>query len=262
VVAFPSVPQSSEEVFQMLFGEDTEQSITCYGDTMACTEIAEIVFRDVQEQLDRDPEEDLEMWADWDEENPQPLSLLEKVTKSFEHRYFYLKGSYADLDENENLIFYPICSANPKQYFGTKKGQLERCLKWEEALDNLRKEEGKFEQKIREENDLVDPPYNLKDSDEEMEAKYEKTESNYEKLRSMPEWKAKQSEFRKKQYYMYRRWEAAKQRTAELDAKAFLEDNPDAFILFTSYSDDSTEGGIIEHGEVFSELPYVRISNH
>ena len=106
----------------------------------------------------------------------------------------------------------------------------------------------------------MDEKYFYKDTEKVKKEADIKSAENYKKLKKLPEWKKNQTEFRKKERYILLRGEIAQNKTAELDAKAFLTDNADAFILFTGYNDSCN--GLMEHGQIFHNLSYVRISNH
>jgi hypothetical protein len=54
-----------------------------------------------------------------------------------------------------------------------------------------------------------------------------------------------------------------REKIAEEDAQNFLDDNKGKFIFIISYSDrDSAQGCTMEHGNIFRNVPYVRISQH
>jgi hypothetical protein len=53
------------------------------------------------------------------------------------------------------------------------------------------------------------------------------------------------------------------EKIAEEDAQNFLDDNKGKFIFIISYSDnDGTQGCTMEHGNIFRNVPHVRISQH
>ena len=50
---------------------------------------------------------------------------------------------------------------------------------------------------------------------------------------------------------------------AEADAKNFLEDNKDKFVFLVDYSDNDGEvSSKMEHGDIFRNVPHVRVSHH
>lgn len=61
------------------------------------------------------------------------------------------------------------------------------------------------------------------------------------------------------------RIEADKKRleSAKIKAKEFIKENKGCFVYELEYADDSGRyGATLEHGEIFSKLPHIRVSHH
>jgi len=53
----------------------------------------------------------------------------------------------------------------------------------------------------------------------------------------------------------------ARQAMAESDAKNFLDDHKESFVFVIEYGDEDGDA-VMEHGEIFSNVPYIRVSKH
>lgn len=248
VVAFPKKPENEEEVYQMMFnGKDG--LINPYPEfytTMTHREIASRVFEDLQ--LDQNNEY---------KQVIVPASLNDIIVR-FANRYHYYGptscihiwkaptdeiGGQWSLDDNSG-------------YYGLDKDLM---IKFRDFVIKMDKEEKiihEEEQELWKRFHLARPKNDSPKS--ELDAYY----------RAMDEFRnsdPKMKVFREKQMKQWSyNWEVQEKllkKIAEVDAKAFLKDNNKAFIVILEYADNGGEG-ILEHGDIFRNLPVVKISNH
>lgn len=235
----------------MMFGEDDvkrEEEFDCYNYRTTYGAVSCRVWQDIERQLNRSEKEDAELWSDYGED-PTPKTILEKVARSFSSRYYYLS-----FEGTTDL-------SRPDLFFGTDPELIEECKSAELESEKLRKELYRKEDRVRKELGLDRPGRLSQRASKEDLEKYWKICGELDR-----KWD-KHSE-RDKLYDWYReesielssKHQKAAERIAEADAKYFLENNPDAFILFTNY-DDSSES-LMEHGRIFRNLSHVQVSHH
>jgi hypothetical protein len=69
--------------------------------------------------------------------------------------------------------------------------------------------------------------------------------------------------FRKKEnQYDWEAYQMASEEAAKKRIKEFMDENPNTFIYTFEYGDDNSFETTLEHGEIFSELPHLEVSNH
>lgn len=264
VVAFPKEPKDPRDVMNMMFPESADQDIIeCFDHKEICINIAERVWLDVKQQVIRTPEEDLEYWNKYNYEGSQVKSLLDKLIHSFKDRYYYLSGSTLDFDRLINhgeLVEIPRGLSDPDSYFGVHSESLREVCRIENELEELSNKLMKNQRVLRDKLGLVDPPYQRDMSDADMERRRKKWALNNAKLKSNEEWIKMEEEHQEAYERLKKKRDKAVELVAREDAAAFLKDNEDKFILFTHYADDTEP--LMEHGEIFRNLPYVVISHH
>ena len=59
----------------------------------------------------------------------------------------------------------------------------------------------------------------------------------------------------------YKQQNILRNKIAKADAKSFIEDNKESFIVIFSYSDNEGET-VLEHGNIFKNLSCVKVSHH
>lgn len=248
VVAFPEQPKSSEDVLEMMFpGNSPDEVISIYDYSKTCKEIADRVWQDVEKQLAKEPEDSDDL----------PL-IIEKVTDIFKGRYYYLSGNSIDtkvVNDQYIIVETPNCQSCKEEYFGIVEGQLEEVLKWELKENEQYRDYANKLRDLRAKLKLEDPHHDLPDEEYDRLA-----DQNWQKLEASDEYKSLWSEHCTQDDEMHKLRHEAIRKVAESDAKAFLEANYDAFILYTGYSDDCE--ALMEHGEIFRNLEYVRINEH
>ena len=264
VVAFPRLPETPRDVMDMMFPESADQDIIkCFDHKEICINIAERVWLDVKQQVNRTPEEDAEHWSRYCDESPKPKSLFDKLVHAFKDRYYYLSGSTLDFDRLINhgeLVEIPRGLSDPDSYFGVHPESLREVCKIEDELEELSRKRMNNERELRDRLGLVDPPYQRNMSDDDMERRREQWALNNAKLKSNEEWIKMEEEHQENYERLNKKRSKAVELVAREDAAAFLKDNGDKFILFTHYADDTEP--LMEHGEIFRNLPYVIISHH
>jgi hypothetical protein len=62
--------------------------------------------------------------------------------------------------------------------------------------------------------------------------------------------------------HSYKSVQKARNKLAMADAVAFINDNKNRFIFIVTYGDDNRDGTVMEHADIFKNVPHVRISNH
>lgn len=71
VVAFPKVPESAEEVQNILFGDDEKFKMTYENDFIPTIEMARVVFNDIKDQTPNDEDSIFNGFGGWLEGGPE-----------------------------------------------------------------------------------------------------------------------------------------------------------------------------------------------
>ena len=254
VVAFPKKPKTADDVKEFMFGEKDGVVKLDYDDQdLPLRDVAKRVFNDVR--LKR-----------------AINATLKRITEEFTHQFhYYPPGSNihcfgGDYDEDGG-------------HWSPKRGPY--CV----SDDNLAKKFAKFiaefeekEDEIRaEEHEIIakklgEPiPYAYKGG-EDFRTKKPYTEEQikaYEaytrKLKKFRETDPEYLAWDKRKWAFYnKKWKdetGLRKKIAKVDAKKFIKDNWSAFMFIVEYGDENGDGHM-EHGEIFKNLPHVRISKH
>jgi hypothetical protein len=262
VVAFPKKPKSFEDVHKMMFdGKDGGIQPYDFVDGLSYSQIAKRVWDDIKKK----PKD---KWS----HNKVPAKIND-IKEEFANRYYYNVGSnvYWSVrknDEKGGAWSYPI-----GKYFGSDKTVLNELR---DFIIDIEKRRSDIQEKqhiiFKTEFNLKCPPYARKGGKDSNGKAYTKKQiSDYEKYHdALEKFRKENVEYAKLQIELEKIWKEeyrdGKQgelidKIAEIDAKAFYNDYKDSFIVILSYADDNGES-TLEHGEIFKNLPHVRISNH
>jgi len=248
VVAFPKKPKDEEEVYQMMFnGEDG--FINPYPESytdMTHREIADRVFRDLQ--------------SDQNEEYKHvvvPASLNDIIVRFTNRYHYYGPTSCVHIwNASTDEIGGQWSTDGDSRYYGIDKDLMIKFRDFIVKMDEEEKVIHEEEQELWKRFPLTHPKNNSPKT--ELDAYYHARD---EFRHSDPKMKTFEEKRMKRWSYNWEVQEKLRKKIAEVDAKAFLKDNNKAFIAILEYADDGGEG-VLEHGDIFRNLPVVKISNH
>ena len=239
VVAFARKPKNEEEVFETLFGKDTEGFVQLnnFTDVTPNKVVAERVFKDVKESK---------------------KATKKAIASEFSSRYFYLSG-------NENPYY------RAEKYCSTNHPLMDELIKNENEADEVEKSLNEKISVLLEKNLGLKVPYayiggtnwktrlptTKKEIDDYTEyskklEKFKKTNKEYIKLEN-----ERNNIIREK----WNKQDEIRNKLGLIDAGSFIKDNEGKFITILNYADDEGEGNL-EHGNIFRKLPHVQISHH
>lgn len=259
VVAFPSKPKTVDEVMEMMFaGQEGGVNPWSHTNGLSHTQIANYVLRDIKETKAKKPS-------------------LKKLVDVFEGRYHYsYEPNYPPFLCAMNNTHYDgegyWYGDDKNPYFGADKETLEKLRQMTIAEAKRRKEIDEAQRRIMETCPIKRVPFayeggknhktGKKYTKKQIEA-YKKNEAEISKWQKEHAEYQRLNEERQSLWKNYEKQRRLTRKIARADAKKFLEDHPDAFIFETSYSDNDGEHmSIMEHGNIFKNLPHVRVSHH
>lgn len=263
VVAFPSKPNSSKEVYKMMFN-GKEGGIQPYDfiDGMSHNQIAERVWEDIKAAKVKKHDK----YAATDVKVP---AKLKDIKDEFENRYYYSKNCYFPgrvTDEKGGAWSYHI-----NKYFGSDKNILDELrdliLDVEEKENSIRTKQNEIFNKGF---TLKRPPFAYKGGKNNEGVAYTKKEISdynaYEKAmfsfrKDNKEYSDLEIERRELLNKKYQEERELTEKIASADAKAFWKDYRNSFIVILSYSDNEGDS-VLEHGDIFKNIPHVKISHH
>jgi len=253
VVAFPKKPKTGADIWKYMF-DWKEGSISCYdGNPLSFSQISEMIFEDLSH-------------------NKFKKASLKDIISEFDSRYYHTNSSNVfwmgkTTDEHGGSWSYEV-----GRYFGSNKKVLERLrlniVKHENFEKEIRQEESVIVAKLGKPvryayeggtNYSTKKPFTKKEISEwEKYSKrleeFKETDKEYLALSN------KRSKLWKDQSYTN---DALYKELAREDAQNFLDDNKGKFIFTISYSDNDGEVMCtMEHGDIFRNVPHVRISHH
>ena len=229
VVAFPHKPESAEDVHQIMFN-GINDSISAYDDDddeLTCLEIAQRVFSCLQE-------------TDFLEAKD------EEIIEEFSGRYYYSHNAYQ-----------PEWCCELSRYCGSDSA----------AMEEIRQRTIKYEEKEKEINGKlwdVRRKYNM----DKMPADLDRN-AWYEKWKEFAETNDEYKKIRNEEISLCRSHhnsedrESPETRVAKADLNNFKNDNKGAYIFIVEYSDNDGNANVtMEHGDIFRNVPHIRISHH
>jgi hypothetical protein len=257
VVSFPKKPKTANEVLSVMFNSKQNGIIKPYDhiEGMLHIEIAEQVFSDIRNKRVK-------------------RATLTRLTEIFSTRYYYYIDNLCQWDGRKNDQYGGAWASPVGRYYGSDAKLLEklRTLSVEMAV-----KDNQIQKEIWAELSKypIKPPLYASASGTDPKTKKPytkkqiKTYNEYSKAKD--KWidnnKVYQA-LRRKQANMdrmatYKEERKLSKQIAKIDAQNFLDDNKDKFIFIVEYSDnDGDKCTVMEHGEVFRNVPYVRISHH
>lgn len=266
VVAFPKEPKKFEDVFDAMF-DGKEGGISVYDmDGMSHNQIAEEVWKDIDGGTD----------YEYSGYGRRINVGKEEISEELSHRYHYWSNEScvscwgAKCDELGGQW-----SPEVGKYHGSDKDTLI------ELRDHIIATE-KREREIRQrKNEIMDKEFKGRKAPYACEGgKHYDTDEPYtqEEIDAYKAYCHEEDEFKKnhKEYQKleaedrdiwdvkYKRQEELREKLAKADAHEFMSDNKDAFFAILSYSDNDgwPNGCTMEHGDIFRNIPYIRISHH
>jgi len=258
IIAFPKKPKSFDDVYDMMF-DGKDGGISIYDrDGMSYPQISMEVWKDIKSGLEQKEKDE------W-QSKCIPASKKE-IAEEISNRYFYYShvgglrsikngwcediGPYfgSDIDNLTKLRDFIVKTSKEESYIRERQKNI-ICSEFKIPKAKWAYEGGK---------DMNGKPYTKKDikahkAYTEALDKFKKEHKEYqeleEKIRSI--WNKK-----------YKTEEVLRNKIAKADAKAFMQDNKGAFFAILHYSDDSTLGCTMEHGNIFRNVPHIKVSNH
>jgi len=257
IVAFPEKPKNIEDVLKFMFnGKEGSVSLDHYENGLSYRQIAEQVFNDINNDNVYKP-------------------VLSKMIEVMEGRYHYhpnVRGCQIIIINSEPDEHGGYWDSKKGRYFGSDKKIMEdlrQCIiddenkEWEfrERERALLKRGPKYVLAAYKggTNSYTGKPYTKK----EIKA-YDKYCKDRDKFRDTD------TEFiafdKERQDFWHKKWEKLgklRKKIATIDAQNFLDDNKGAFIFIVEYADENGWiGGIMEHGNIFRNVPHLVLNKH
>ncbi|MFW5804805.1 MAG: hypothetical protein ACOCWG_06205 [bacterium] len=255
VVGFPHEPQSEKDVMKIIF-HDKEGGINPWSHTNGLSH-SQIAYW---------------VWQDFKNKNIEKATL-EDIINVFKSRYYYVYEPHwgqSIFSSNYGKADGPGYWAvnRYEKYFGTDQVTLEK-------LKNIKIQTNKKEQEIRNRQNEIRKACPIKKVPPAYESgNYIKKQINdYNAYRDkLKQWLDNHDEYQRleRKYFEVafaqhkeKKIEKLRTKLAEADTKKLLEDNPNSLFFITEYSDNEGETrAIMEHGNIFKNLPHVVINNH
>jgi hypothetical protein len=229
IVAFPQRPKTEEETFQMMF--NSEEDIETYGERLSTKEIASVVFSDIKSS-----------------KKYKSLSLKD-IAISFEDRYGYLIGSYVHVKDDGELETYSL-TPDLEDFFGIDE---ELFYKIKNLQHEEREHSKLYYEMMHKLAEKIDPMYR--------KLEYSAREHILNEVRQTEEWEKIEKQYNKQSEFLWKKTNKAIKELSLIDANAFLSQFKDSYIALFYYEDDGS-CAIMENGDVFRNLPCVKISHH
>lgn len=256
VVAFPKKPKTVADVLKYMF-EGKEGGVSVYDQRgLSYSQVSKILFNDLKHG------------------NFKKATLKDVIEEFSGQLHYYTPGN--------NNVFW--CGKINDEHGGAWSDRLGRyCGNNKKLLEQLRlatieseekdKELRKKEDSILAKSGLKQPKYAYRGgkdlytqkpyTDQEVKAT-----DDYHK--AMDKFRESNKEFIAFDKERHKIWNGAHSKShdlsykiAEEDAKNFLDDHKGEFVFIISYSDNNGgDGCTMEHGNIFRNVPYVRISHH
>jgi len=265
VVAFPKKPKSFDDVYDMMF-EGKEGGISVYDhDGMSHRQIAMRVWDDIKAGSTSEDE-----MLGYGRGIP---AKKKDIVEEFATRYHYYRanGCVSCWGVRRDELGGQWSDGEMTAYHGSDKETLiqlrDFVIKTEEEEEAMRMRQHKI---LQAEFKLECPPYAYKGSKKKDGTPYTKEEirayDNYHKAldkfrKEHKEYSEIEAKLRGGWEKKYKKQESLRKKIATADATNFINDHKGHFIVILSYADDGGEC-TLEHGDIFRNLPHVRISHH
>jgi len=246
LIAFPSKPQSEQDLIDWMFDGDGEGMVVGYT-TLSKADAAERVFADISEQ--------------------KRTVLPMEIVGLFSSRYYSASNSYNI--ENKETYYAVDCPQLVKEFVDLN---MEKENIYNERIKAMEAAGVKFDEWFQNTNGYlpVSKKYDslIKETvDEEEKTKLFEEKNDwvtYLKERQIYVYKKEkeyQKSFEGQTDSLYSKMGDITMRIAMNDALKFLQDNQGKFIVELNYGDDSGDA-VLEHGGIFENLPHVQVSMH
>lgn len=257
IVAFPSKPKNAEDVWKFMFnGTEGEISLEYSEEkSLSHQHIAERVFLDIKN-------------------GSAKKATLKSLVEILSTRYIYSPP------DGHSIPFYSIpcyrfdedggywyCRAD--KYWGLDKKMMDEIkrltIKGKEDEVVFRSQKNQLEENsgikwvsyaTNGMNPITKNPYT-----ETQIKEYQKYMDDLCALHHTKEYKKIENARVKRLRMKIKKVRDLEEKLATKDAKMFIKDNKDKFIFTVSYSDDSGDA-IMEHGDIFRNVPNIIVSNH
>jgi hypothetical protein len=266
VVAFPKEPKSFDDVYEAMFNSK-EGGISIYDqDGMSHSQIAQRVWKDIKSGTD----------YEYSGYGRRIKVGQDEIAEELSHRYNYWSkdscvvswgsttdelgghwsvpvGKYHGSDKDTLIKLRDIIIATEKKEREIRQRQHE-IMKTE-----FKGRKAPYAYKGRKNHDTGEP-YTQEEIDAYEAYCHEKEEfqKNHKEYQDLEKAEIKSWDIK------YSKQEELRKKLAKADAREFMSDNKDAFFVVLSYSDNDgwPDEGTLEHGDIFRNLPFIRISHH
>jgi hypothetical protein len=243
ILAFPKKPKTERDMYSMLFGNYPEdEKIYDYGD-LTRLEAAKILFRDVTSKEAR--------------------ATKKKLLENLADRYVYFASTWNNADGFYQKAYSDLC-------WGTDPELVEKIRKLHEEEELVSKHYREVTQKYM--DDHVAPvPYASDCKNSQGKRAYTKKQvkdfeaycKKADAIRKSPEYKKLDKEEWDKRQKIWDAIRKLERELAEKDLQALLEKTKGKYMAVLSYSDnDGSQGGAMEHGDIYRNIICIRISHH
>lgn len=227
IVAFDKVPESSEEMMQQLFGPaaKNDEIVEVYDASATQEQIAERVFSDCVEQ------------------KTNSRNIRKMLERLFEYRYYFSSSSRRP-------------SPRPEEWWGTDAELLDELYEVSVEDDRAsseywKKHHARIKEVLGTTDDTNDKAYKA------FLKRVEEFETNDAFLKEL------KAEHYTQQNDRWRKQDELAKTLAKKDVAAFLKSMKGKTLKIFSYGDDRGEfESILEHGNTFSALPHLTVSQH
>jgi hypothetical protein len=231
ILALDELPESAEDMLEMLFGskENPDRLVHVYDETATAMTIAKTAYGDI---------------CDYMEDN-SPLDL-DGITELLSNRYHVYISPYS---------YNPTPRQDLARWYGVDLDALMEWYQVEVDTSNERREaQNRVEAYLKANNAEYKSgkPEEVK-AHNERRLEFMKHDKKYKELDDAEKkaWKG-----------AYEECDAAREKAARADAKAFMKANEGRIFVRVKYDDGYSLGAVMEHGDVFDTISHVRISHH
>lgn len=235
IVAFPKKPKDVIDVLRFMFGKDVTGNVCgdCDDGFISKMDVASTVWKDINRK----------------ENNKISIG---QIAEEMHGRYYYAHGN-----------IFPNGWHGKDRWYGVDNKLLDQLKDLYIKEDNDRREEYKKEKEILKKSGLVMPEWknNETEKDKKQREQYHKDLTAWKESSGV--WKKWRKNSFKEHMTLYNKINKLKEKIAKIDAKKFVEDNKKCFLAIFEYSDkDGNYGSIMEHSNIFSNLPHVTVNKH
>lgn len=228
LVVFDKRPESIEELNKIMFnGEDMNNLLEYYGDSVEQRAVVEEVFRDLHNEVSSD-------------------DIVREFQSNGRYSHWHWGGHHSKFLDGEGE---PYFASNPELVNELKKEQL-KLNEVRDIKNSIHKEIfNSVEVKIGER-----PPYSSGDY-KSWQTKFTTEFNKHPKSNDYRDYEDVCQDLQVRVYELQKK-------ACEADAKAYIEANKNKRIYRFEYSDDTNLGSLMEHYGIFDRLEHMRFSHH